>query len=421
MPRHDALRAGSQSVRSFSVLLHLPSMGSPFGEGFPSRRAAILRSQVQLVPPSRDAARRTPTLDAQGTFPPELFRHAVESAYDAILITSPELEEPGPRIEWVNDAFVAMTGWAREEVVGQSPRVLQGPKTSRDLLDQLRENLVHDRPFRGESVNYRKDGTEYVVEWNISALRDEAGAVTHWVAVQRDTTDWHRTAEELEARVQERTRELEGFLYTVSHDFRAPLRAIMSASMILIEDYGDQIGKDGQNELRRQSAAAKKLGNLMDDLLRLSRLARQDVRAETLDLTALAREVASEVASRASSEKPRIAVQDGLQGEVDPSLARLLFQNLLENAVKFAKPGGARVEVGQSEGAIFVRDEGIGFPPDKADKIFGPFERLHTDAEYPGTGVGLANVKRIVDRHGGRVWADGRPGEGATFWVKLGR
>lgn len=358
--------------------------------------------------------------DVQKEFPPELFQHAVESAYDAILITTPGIDEPEPLIEWVNPAFERMTGYSREEVVGRSPRILQGPKTDRAMLDRLRDDLANGRTFHGQGINYRKDGTEYQVEWNISALRDESGAVKHWVAIQRDMAERLRQTEELEARVKERTRELEGFLYTVSHDFRAPLRAIMSASMILIEDYGDQIDREGQSELKRQSAAAKKLGVLMDDLLRLSRLTRAEMHPEEVDLTALCREVAEEV-TRNAGATCEVTVEEGLKATGDAALLRLLFQNLLENAVKFAKKDGSpKIEIGQEEGAIFVRDEGIGFAQDKAERIFGPFERLHTEAEYPGTGVGLANVKRIVDRHSGRVWAEGRPGEGATFWVRLG-
>jgi len=353
--------------------------------------------------------------------PIELFHHVVESAYDAIVITSPGLDDPQPAIEWVNPAFERLTGWSRAEAVGQSPRILQGPKTSREFLDRLREELSNDRPFQGETVNYRKDGTEYWVEWKISPLRDAEGAVRHWVAIQRDTTDRHRTTEELERRVQERTQELEGFLYTVSHDFRAPLRAIMSASMILIEDYGDRIDREGQDELRRQSSAAKKLGVLMDDLLRLSRLGRQEMKQEPVDLSALAKEVAAEVGTHASIT-PIVEVEDGLSTVGDPMLLRLLFQNLLENAVKFAQnETAAQIAIGGNGKAFFVKDQGIGFVPEKAEQIFGPFVRLHTEQEYPGSGVGLANVKRIVDRHEGRIWAEGQPGEGATFWFTLGR
>ena len=354
-------------------------------------------------------------------FPPELFRHAVESAYDAILITTPGLDGPDPTIEYVNPAFERMTGWSKAEALGKSPRILQGPKTDREMLERLRQDLASKHAFQGDGTNYRKDGTPYQVEWNISAVRDESGAICHWLAIQRDTTDRQRTTEELERRVEERTRELEGFLYTVSHDFRAPLRAIMSASMILLEDFGDAIDPEGQAELRRQSAAAKKMGLLMDDLLRLSRLTRQEMRTETLDLSLLVREVATEVTARSSGEKAQIEVQAGMTTDADSALIRLLVQNLLENAIKFAKGGGpAKISIGHDDGAFFVHDEGIGFPPEKAEKIFGPFERLHTEAEYPGTGVGLANVKRVVDRHGGRVWAEGRPGEGATFRFTLG-
>lgn len=353
--------------------------------------------------------------------PIELFHHVVESAYDAIVISTPGLDEPHPMIEWVNPAFERMTGWSRKEVVGQSPRILQGPKTSREFLDRLRDDLANGRPFQGEAVNYRKDGTEYCVEWKIAPLKDADGALRHWVAIQRDTTERHRITEELERRVQERTQELEGFLYTVSHDFRAPLRAIMSASMILIEDYGDKIDREGQDELRRQSAAAKKLGVLMDDLLRLSRLGRQEMKQENIDLSALAAEVAAEVRAHAPIA-PEVTIAAGLSTVGDPMLLRLLIQNLLENAVKFAKKDNVpKIEIGVQGNAFYVKDEGIGFVPEKAEQIFGPFVRLHTEQEYPGSGVGLANVKRIVDRHEGRIWAEGRPGEGATFRFTLGR
>ena len=153
--------------------------------------------------------------DVQKEFPPELFRHAVESAYDAILITTPGLDEPDPIIEYVNPAFERMTGWRREEAVGQSPRILQGPKTGRVLLDRLRRDLAEQQSFHGEGINYRKDGTTYPVEWNISAVRDEHGTIRHWLAIQRDISDRMRQTDELEQQVQERTCELEGFLYTV--------------------------------------------------------------------------------------------------------------------------------------------------------------------------------------------------------------
>ena len=352
-------------------------------------------------------------------FPPQLFRHAVESAFGAILITAPDSGEGEPPIVYVNPSFERLTGYSRGEAIGKAPRMLFGPETDGEVMRRLGRTL--DAPFERETVLYGKDGSAYHAVLRVSPVQADAGEVRHWIVVQHDVTERNRHIEELEGRVQERTRELEGFLYTVSHDFRAPLRAIMSASMILLEDYGDAIDRDGQAELKRQSAAAKKMGQLMDDILRLSRLTRQEMRTEPLDLSLLVRDVAAEVAARASGEKPSIEVQDGLKADGDTALVRLMVQNLLENSIKFAKTDGpARIAVGQTDGAFYLRDEGIGFPPEKAEKIFGPFERLHTEAEYPGTGVGLANVKRVVDRHDGRVWAEGRPGEGATFWFTLG-
>lgn len=349
----------------------------------------------------------------------EVLQHAVEAANDAIIITTVDLEPPGPLIVYVNPGFERMTGYTREEVVGQSPRILQGPDTSRELLDRLRRDLEQTQSFFGETINYRKDGSHYFVEWRISPIRNGEGEVTHWVAIQRDVTGRVSHEQELERRVKERTRELEGFTYTVSHDFRGPLRAIMSASMILIEDYGDRLDAEGKAELKRQSNAAKKLSNLMEDILRLSRLGRQEMALADLDVTALAREIGGEVIRRAGTEV-ELVVQEGMRARGDANLVRLLFQNLIENSVKFARAGTpARVEIGQNEAGFFVRDNGIGFDNQYVDRIFLPFERLNREDEYPGSGVGLTNVKRIIDRHDGRITAEGIAGEGATFRFTL--
>lgn len=349
----------------------------------------------------------------------EVLQHAIEAANDAIVITTVGLEPPGPTIVYVNPGFERMTGYARDEVLGQSPRILQGPETSRELMDRLRRDLEEKQSFFGETVNYKKDGTPYVVEWRIAPIRSAEGEVTHWVAIQRDVTGRVRHEQELERRVKERTRELEGFTYTVSHDFRGPLRAIMSASMILIEDYGDKLDDEGKAELKRQSNAAKKLSNLMEDILRLSRLGRQEMAVAELDVSALAREIASEVVRRSGVEVD-LQIQDGMKARGDANLVRLLYQNLVENAVKFGRKGvPVCVQIGEDERGFFVRDNGIGFDNQYLERIFLPFERLNREDEYPGSGVGLTNVKRIVDRHDGRVTADGVPGEGATFRFTL--
>jgi PAS domain S-box-containing protein len=233
--------------------------------------------------------------------------------------------------------------------------------------------------------------------------------------------------QELERRVKDRTaeleaanREMEGFTYSVSHDLRAPLRAIVATSRILLDDFGSGLPPQATVELERQARAAKKLGILIDDLLRLSRLGRQEMAKTDVDLSEMAAEIAADMCRRWELE-PQITIQPDLRAHGDARLLRLALENLIDNACKFSAPGvRAEVAFGQDEhGTFFVRDNGVGFDMQYAHKLFLPFERLVTDAEYPGTGVGLANVKRIVERHGGRVWAESTPGEGATFYFTL--
>ncbi len=234
---------------------------------------------------------------------------------------------------------------------------------------------------------------------------------------------------ELERRVKERTaqyeaanKEMEGFTYSVSHDLRGPLRAIMSTSMILREDYGDSLPEDAQQHLERQAKAASKMGSLIDDLLKLSRIARQEMTRSDVDLSGLATEVYEEVAAREPCENIRFEVQEGLCAKVDAKLFRLVVLNLIDNACKFS-PDGGKISIGEAaqnaEPVFFIKDEGIGFDKQYAEKMFLPFERLVLDTEFPGTGIGLANVKRIVERHGGKIWAEGELGKGSTFYFTV--
>lgn len=346
--------------------------------------------------------------------------HAVEAANDAILITTPELDAPGPTIVYVNSGFERMTGYSREEVIGLTPRILQGALTDKNLVTRLRNDLQEKQTFFGETINYRKDGTTYAVEWRITPIRDGEGVVTHWVAVQRDISNRVEYERELERRVKERTQELEGFAYTVSHDFRAPLRSIMSSSMILIEDYGSKLDEEGKAELLRQSNAAKKLSRLLDDILKLSRLGRKEMQMESLDLSRLVRDVIGEKL-REWNKTAEIRVADGLAVVADRSLMVLLIQSLADNALKFARADVPLVlEFSQdSEGCYCFRDNGIGFAPESAERIFLPFERLHRESDYPGSGIGLTSAKRVIDKHDGRIVGDGKPGEGAVFRFTL--
>jgi two-component system, sensor histidine kinase and response regulator len=231
---------------------------------------------------------------------------------------------------------------------------------------------------------------------------------------------------ELELRVAERTAqlvaanaEMEAFCYSVSHDLRAPLRAIMSTSMILLQETQEKLSSDEIDQLRRQSNAAKRLGSLIDDLLQLSRLGRKKLEINRVDISVMSAEIAADLSVRYSDSAICVNIQPDLVADADQGLIRIMLHNLLDNAFKYS-PQGGEISVGRDEtGAFFVADPGIGFEMKYAKKLFLPFERLVLDKEFPGTGIGLAIVQRIIQRHGGRVWAEGTPGKGACFRFTL--
>lgn len=219
-------------------------------------------------------------------------------------------------------------------------------------------------------------------------------------------------------------KELEAFSYSVSHDLRAPLRGIDGFSQALLEDEGDKLSEDGKGYLRRIRAGAQRMAELIDDLLRLSRVSRSDFVRDRVDLSAVAETVVAELRRAHPERNIAVSIQAGVNANADARLARIALENLIGNAWKFtSKAAEARIEFGArvdgAELVYFVRDNGAGFDMKYADRLFGAFQRLHTDKEYPGTGIGLATVQRIVLRHGGRIWVEAAVGQGATFQFTL--
>ena len=236
---------------------------------------------------------------------------------------------------------------------------------------------------------------------------------------------------ELERRVSERTaeltavnKELEAFSYSVSHDLRAPLRSIDGFSQALLEDYREKLDEQGKDYLQRVRAAAQRMGQLIDDLLGLSRVTRREMRYETFNLSQIAQSVAAELQRREPKRQVSFVIAEGLMANGDVRLLRVVLENLLGNAWKFTSNNNrASIEFGviENEGNLtyFVHDDGAGFDMAYADKLFGAFQRLHSVTEFEGTGIGLATVQRIVHRHGGRIWAEGAVGQGATVYFTL--
>ena len=264
------------------------------------------------------------------------------------------------------------------------------------------------------------------------AFNETAGAIEQLVGSLRATQSELRGLNvHLEQRVRDRTAqlaslnsELEAFSFSVSHDLRAPLRRIDRFGVALLEDYGERLDDEGRLMLERLSAGCEQMSLLIDDLLRLSRVSRAELNYQRVDLGTLAAEVVAELRAAHPDHPVSVSIADGLLVHGDASLLRVVLQNLLSNAWKFTRGrDNPRVEVGvgthDDTPAFSIRDNGVGFEPAKADKLFRAFQRLHDASDFEGTGVGLATVQRIIHRHGGRVWADAILGSGATFWFTV--
>lgn len=237
--------------------------------------------------------------------------------------------------------------------------------------------------------------------------------------------------DELEQRVRTRTaqleasnKELEAFSYSVSHDLKAPLRSIDGFSKALLEDYQEKLDDTGKNYLDRVCKAARLMARMIDDALKLARVARFDFQCESVDLSQTVRAILQTMHQNNPDRSVNVVIMEGIVVQCDPYLIRTALSNLLDNAWKFTgKEAQPRIEFGKTikdnEAAYFVRDNGVGFDMTYVDKLFAPFQRLHTTEEFDGAGIGLASVKRVIARHGGQIWAEGEIGKGATFYFTL--
>jgi PAS domain S-box-containing protein len=321
-----------------------------------------------------------------------------------------------------------------EELVGMTRAQLLG-KTDYDYFPAEQAKFFQDKDRATFASGKLTDIVEEPIETASRGRRwlhtrkvpllDKDGTPLFLLGISEDITDRKREGEELrlaKEAAEATSRELEAFSYSVSHDLRAPLRAIDGFSHALLEDYEGKLDEEGRDLLRRVRAAAKGMNELIDDLLTLSRVSRQELRRERVDLSGLARTVLAELQQRSPERQVRIEIGQDLSAEGDARLLRVAFENLFGNAWKFtAKKPAASISFGRSNGAFFVRDDGAGFDMQYAGKLFGPFQRLHARHEFEGTGIGLATVQRIVHRHGGRIWAESAKDQGATFLFTLGQ
>jgi signal transduction histidine kinase len=329
-------------------------------------------------------------------------------------------------------------------LTGQSLASLLAARPGMSAAEVARHvTLCRDAIASGQTTRFEESiGTgadARTAEVTVIPIRDSTGRVTHALRSSTDITDRKRAEEarrrfsaDLERRVEERTaqlamanRELEAFSYSLSHDLRAPLRSIEGFSRALIEDYASDLAPDALDYANRICVATGRMRQLLEDLLRLSQLPTANLDRDRIDLSSIARNVLLELQAADATRSVRVDVQEGMLAHGDARLVSIAMHNLLSNAWKYtSKRANAVIEVGQTSGngnaVTFVRDNGVGFDPKFAEHLFAPFQRLHRSEDFEGAGIGLATVRRIVAAHGGRVWADGRPDGGATFWFTLG-
>lgn len=347
----------------------------------------------------------------------------VESSGDAIIATSLE----GIIQSW-NKGAERLFGYAAGEVIGRPISLLLLPDREGEE-PALVACFAKEEPVAPiATVRRRKDGSDVDVSVTVSPIRDSRGDLMGASIAARDISDWKRAeAAVLRAReaAEAANRELEAFNYSVAHDLRAPLRGIDGFSQVLLEDYGNSLDVAGQNYLRRVREGAQRMSRLIDGLLALSRVARINIRSQRVDLSELARATAERLKESQPERVVEFVIEEGLAESGDGPLLGAVIENLLGNAWKFTRrEASPRIEFGcvrqERHNAYFVRDNGAGFDMAYASKLFGVFQRLHTTTDFEGTGVGLATVQRIVNRHGGRVWAEGAVGQGASFYFTLG-
>jgi len=357
----------------------------------------------------------------------------VESSYDAIFRKTTE----GIITSW-NAAAQRMYGYTHDEAVGRRVDELLIPAERSHEFGEIMEQVLSGKSTGSmETERVAKDGSRIAISLTVSPIRDGYGRVIAASTIAHDITEQKRAQEELrrahdelEQRVEERTlelqnaiEELESFTYAVSHDLRAPLRSVNGFAQALIEDCGDQLDDIGTAYLQRIQMGARRMGTLIDDLLNLSRLSHTPVQLETFDLAPVAQRLVNDLKEREPDRSAEFHIPESLEATADRDLLGILLTNLLDNAWKYTRPQGhSRIEIGTEEQdgrqVIFVSDNGIGFDERYSDKLFAPFQRLHT-REVEGTGIGLATVARIINRHGGEIWAKSSIGEGSTFYFTL--
>lgn len=428
LPQNVALRGEIPE----DVELYVTSPGSPAGKWLKMRARPLFdgaKRPFGVVTVLRDVTEQKRAENALRENE-EKFRSFVEATNEWIW----SIDSQG-KLTYSNPAASAILGYEPGELIGKPIESLLHEEDRRRFEYRLRQCVAQKRCWAGVVLRWNQsNGSSRYTESNAVPILGSNGQVIGMRGADRDITERRATEMHIEhlnhqleqrvAQLNAANKELEAFSYSVSHDLRAPLRSIDGFSQALLEDYGDQLDRVGRDYLQRVRAASQRMAQLIDDLLQLSRVARNELSQQSVDLTALAKTVGAELAARHQNRAVEFVVAPNLTAYADLQLLRIVMENLLDNAWKFTRINpAARVEVGaadyKGDHTYFVRDNGVGFDMEYAGKLFGAFQRLHAATEFEGTGIGLATVQRIINRHGGQIEAEAVIGQGATFYFTL--
>ncbi len=367
-------------------------------------------------------------------------REHLELALEAGTVGTWSWQIGGEGAQW-DERMGSLLGITKHESLAHQADLLAHihPDDRARVTQELTQAAADRAAFKGEFRVILPSGETRVLEVKCKPASDEFGNTHQMIGVAWDITEHHRREAEirelnasLDHRVRERTAELksamdelDAFSYSVAHDLRSPLRSLDGFSQLLLTDHADELNEEGRNYLQRIRASSQHLAELIDDLLQLSRVTRTPMERVSVDLSEIANDIASGLQAESAERRVEFVIEPQAHVLGDPLLLRLLMENLLGNAWKYtSKTAQARIEFGmmptaEGEHGFFVRDNGAGFDMAFAGKLFQPFQRLHHATDFPGTGIGLASVHRVIGRHGGRIWAEGAVGLGACFYFAL--
>jgi PAS domain S-box-containing protein len=352
----------------------------------------------------------------------EKFRFLVENVQDyAIFMLDPQ----GHVTTW-NSGAERLKGYSAGEIIGKHFSSFYPPEDNKEARHELTIAAKNGHCI-DEGWRVRKDGSRFWASVTITALRDKNGEILGYTKLVRDITDRKQLEEQLEKRARElasSNKELEAFSYSISHDLRTPLMAMKGFSNILLENYLEKMDTDAQDYLRRIVNSADKMSELIDDILSLSKVSLDEMKIQGISLSKIASAVVNTMRQAKPANNIEVTIAENIETRGDTRLMSIAISNLIGNAWKYSsKTPDAKIEFGEikkdGKKVYYIRDNGAGFDMKFAAKIFEPFKRLHSDREFPGTGIGLAIVKRVIEKHGGKIWVESEPGKGAAFYFTL--